>query len=125
MHPKTLFLIILALTILGCNTADEITPQNVAGDYTGVFQRGQNTSNVTLTLQGGNWSGESEFEKFPALCSGTYTLSDDNITFVNACIWTAEFDWSLILSGQWKCKWKDNSLVITYTNGDQYTLTKQ
>ncbi|MEP4780703.1 MAG: hypothetical protein ABJZ18_07005, partial [Algibacter sp.] len=89
------------------------------------FVRGGNNSNVELTFNNGNWTGESEIVKFPALCNGTYSNSGNVITFENACPWTAEFDWTLILGGEWDYSLNGNSLILTKTNGDKYTLTKQ
>lgn len=125
MKPKVLILIGLIFVILSCNNDDEIPQTEINGEYVGIFERGGNNSNVELTFKNGNWSGESEIIKFPALCNGTYSNSGNIITFENACPWTAEFDWTLILSGEWNYSLIGNSLTLTKTNGDKYTLTKQ
>ena len=97
MKTKIFFLLTLVITIIGCNKDDENTEANVDGNYIGVFERDGNTSNIELTFNNGTWTGESETEKFPALCNGTYSISGNVIAFENACNWTAEFDWTLIL----------------------------
>ncbi|TWO29786.1 hypothetical protein E1J38_014870 [Seonamhaeicola sediminis] len=125
MKPKVLILIGLIFVILSCNNDDEIPQTEINGEYVGIFERGGNNSNVELTFNNGNWSGESEIIKFPALCNGTYSNSGNVITFENACPWTAEFDWTLILGGEWNYSLNGNSLTLTKTNGDKYTLTKQ
>ncbi len=124
---KQNFLILVGLLfiILSCNTDDENSQPEINGEYVGVFERDGNNSNVELTFNNGNWTGESEIVKFPALCNGTYSSSGNVITFENACFWTAEFDWTLILSGEWNYRLNGNSLILTKTNGDKYTLTKQ
>jgi hypothetical protein len=48
--------------------------------------------------------------KYPALCRGTYAIIGDAIIFENECAWTAEFDWSLILSGKYVLKVKGNTI---------------
>lgn len=112
--------------IISCNNNDDENPQTeINGEYVGIFERGENNSIVELTFNNGNWSGESEIIKFPALCNGTYTNSGNTITFENACPWTAEFDWTLILGGEWNYSLNENLLILTKTNGDKYTLTKQ
>ncbi|WP_241748736.1 META domain-containing protein [Aestuariibaculum suncheonense] len=113
------------MLILSCNSDDESPQAVINGEYIGIFERGENNSNVELIFNNGNWRGESEVVKFPALCNGTYSSSGNVITFENACPWTAEFDWSLILTGEWNYSLDGNSLILTKTNGDKYTLTKQ
>ncbi len=125
MKPKILILIGLIFVILSCNNDDENSQTEINGEYVGIFERGENNSNVELTFNNGNWNGESEVTKFPALCNGTYSNSGDVITFENACPWTAEFDWTLILGGKWNYNLNGNTLILTNTNGDKYTLTKQ
>ena len=104
------------------------------GTYTGTFQRqtlsGGQISNVTITFSASNWSGQSQFAKYPALCHGTYKATGtDSITFENACPWTADFDGTLILSQDYKIKIIGNDIEISREyNGSQkdiYKLTKQ
>lgn len=125
MKTKIFFLLTLVITIFGCNKDDENIETSIDGNYIGIFDRSGNTSNVELTFNNGTWTGESETVKFPALCNGTYSGSGNVITFKNACAWTAEFDWSLILGGDWNYTLNGNSLILTKANGDKYTLTKQ
>ncbi len=87
-------------------------------------------SNVTITFSENNWTGQSEFPKYPALCQGTYIANGaGNVTFENPCSWTAEFDWTLILSQEYKLKVVGNDIEISreYNGGfkDIYKLTKQ
>lgn len=39
--------------------------------------------------------------------------------------WTAEFDWSLILSDTWDFSSKNDVLTLTNSIGDKYTLENQ
>ncbi|MEP5602974.1 MAG: hypothetical protein ABJL44_18325 [Algibacter sp.] len=125
MKPKILILIGIIFISFACNSDDQNSQTEINGEYIGFFVRGGNNSNVELTFNNGNWTGESEIVKFPALCNGTYSNSGNVITFENACPWTAEFDWTLILGGEWDYSLNGNSLILTKTNGDKYTLTKQ
>lgn len=125
MKVKILVLLGLIIAIVGCNKDDDNIKANINGDYVGFFERNGNTSNVKLTFNNGTFNGQSEIEKFPALCNGTYTISESKITFSNDCPWTAEFDWSLILSDKWDLNLNNNTLIMTKSNGDKYTLTQQ
>ena len=108
------------------------------GIYEGTFQREiisseNETAKITLTFSSNKWSGTSEFAKYPALCHGTFTIVSNSIFFTNDCAWTAEFDWSLILSGEYSISKNGENIEFTrdykiansgsYT--DRYILTKQ
>jgi hypothetical protein len=133
MRYKHFILLLLAGLILSCKKPGS-TFSILDGTYTGTFQRQTITSghisNVTVTFSGNNWSGESQSAKYPALCNGTFEVNGTNdINFENACIWTAEFDWTLILSGNYNIRIAGNDIEITRDyNGsvkDIYKLIKQ
>ena len=123
MKINILNLLVGILTIFGCDNDD--VHRDIDGQYIGTFQRGRNTSNVELTFTDTNFSGESETVKFPAICNGNYSISERTIKFENQCPWTAEFDWSLILTGTWNFSFANNTLILTNSIGDLYTLIKQ
>ena len=123
---QTLLVLISILSVLSaCNNDSENLPLTVDGDYIGTFERNGTTSNVELNITNGTYSGESDTDRFPALCNGNYTTSGNSIMFENDCIWTADFDWTLILEGNWDYTLNNNTLTMTKSNGDQYILTKQ
>jgi hypothetical protein len=74
----------------------------------------------------------SDIAKYPALCSGTYSIYGNSINFTNGCAWTAEFDWSLILSGKYDLTItgktiefsRDYRSATAETCIDRYKLTK-
>jgi|TARA_B110000879_G_C11177837_1_gene516961 hypothetical protein len=120
-------LIVLGLVLMmRCNKNDDENAQpEISGAYIGIFERNGNTSNIELNFMNGIYSGESEIEKFPAICNGNYSISNNTIEFENVCVWTAEFDWTLILGENWNYTKENNILIMTKSNGDKYTLTKQ
>ncbi len=125
---KSRVLILILFMTFACNDDDSQVAsdeQITNGDYIGVFERNGVTSNVELNFNNGEFTGSSETEKFPAICSGEYSISDNQILFENECIWTAEFDWTLILSESWSYTFQDNVLIMIKSNGDKYTLTQQ
>ncbi|WKN42469.1 hypothetical protein [Tunicatimonas pelagia] len=89
------------------------------GTYTGIFYRTSPnarwaTANITVTLEGGRFSGSSEMEKYPAICEGTYqTTVSNQVTFSNNCVWTADFDWTFILEGEFQITERDQKLILT------------
>lgn len=76
------------------------------GTYSGTFQRitseiNGEISNVSLTFSGRNWTGQSDKIHYPALCRGSYTPVFKKLAFSNGCYWTANFDGTLILCGDY------------------------
>lgn len=130
----TIIAIVCSLaTIISCKKATtNVTITD--GTYVGVFQRlisgTGNSAKVSLILKQGNWVGQSESPKYPALCNGTFKTSDANeITFFENCIWTADFDWTLVLANKFSLQVSGKTYILTkdYGNGtiDRYHLTKQ
>jgi hypothetical protein len=101
--------------------------------YKGQFIRSSPTikyspSNVTLTFTEDRFSGESDRMKYPAICNGTYTITGNEIEFTNNCAWTAEFDWSYILSGKFQISFDSSRLEMTKSSAgmtDYYRLELQ
>ncbi len=123
MNLKYLVLVGIIIIALACSSDDD--QPNIEGEYIGIFERNGNTSNVELNFANGIFSGDSETVKFPAICNGNYSISNKTIEFENLCIWTAEFDWTLVLGENWNYTFINNILTMTKVNGDKYTLTKQ
>ncbi len=125
MKTKILMMMGLLIAMVGCHEDAQQLQGHINGTYVGIFERNGNSSGVELTFNRGAFNGQSEIEKFPALCNGTYVISGNSIIFANDCPWTAEFDWSLILSDAWNFGLNNNILTMTHPNGDKYTLTQQ
>lgn len=135
---KTIFKLIviaqLIITVAGSCQKSAKTTLLSDGKYTGTFQRQINgsgqISQVTITLSNGNWIGETETPRYPALCNGTFKIEKGNkINFTNNCVWTADFDWTLILSQEYDLSVNGNTYIFTKNTGngnkDIYTLQKQ
>ncbi|MEM9831488.1 MAG: hypothetical protein AAF944_12680 [Bacteroidota bacterium] len=114
-------IVILIFFALACQEDDENNPLLLLeeGTYAGVFYRSSPnarwaTANVILTFENGRFLGSSDTEKYPAICEGTYQLTGTSqITFENSCTWTADFDWSLILGGEYRIVKQDQKIVMT------------
>jgi len=136
---KILFSVVIFSIILhSCESDHKNATEIPIGIYSGTFQRqlafgGGEIANVSITFSENSWTGQSDRPKYPALCHGTFSLDNDKIIFTNECAWTAEFDWSLILSGTYDLTLNEKQLVITkgYSGPstdawtDKYILTKQ
>lgn len=124
------YLILIVCIIIGCAKGDNQPLKISDGVYIGTFQRklswaDNRTANITMSFTSNKWLGTSDIVKYPALCRGTYLIKGDTIVFENECFWTAEFDWSLILSGKYIIK--DSGDMIEFSRdyhsstGDIYT----
>ncbi len=133
---KLSFCIILCIIILAvCFTKKRTNFYKLEGTYSGTFQRinlsGSEISNVLIIFSAKGWSGQSQYETYPALCNGTYkTIGNDSIRFSNNCAFTKNIDSSLILLNDYKIVFiGDNTIELSRdyynTERDIYILTKQ
>jgi hypothetical protein len=131
---KLFYVALLLLALASCKKSKVAQPAaDLRGNYTGTFQRLGPTyeiriSNITLNFSSDKWSGQSDMAKYPALCNGTYKIADDKVTFLNACGWYADFDWTLILKGEYELTRQNNTVTFTKSGAnykDVYTLTKE
>jgi len=116
---KNLILIASLIILIACDSDEQIDRKLPNGVYVGTFQReyvwaDSDTANITITINSNEWSGNSDIEKYPALCHGTYSIIGDTIIFQNECVWTADFDWSLILDGKYILEGTGNLIEFSY-----------
>lgn len=124
-------LILVFYVMVGCSEDDNQPAKITDGVYVGTFQRklsraDNQTANITIIFSSNQWTGTSDMVKYPALCHGTYSIKGDTIVFENECAWTAEFDWSLILSGKYVIKNSGGTTIefsrdYRSSTGDIYT----
>ena len=100
---KTLLLIFIAISISAC---EKESIDILDGTYKGTFQRDiinsdDEIANITLILDKGVFKGSSDKSNYPAICQGTYSIKQDTIIFENQCMFTADFNWTLILDGKY------------------------
>jgi hypothetical protein len=125
MKTVILFGIACLLTV-SCSKSGMSTPGILAGNYAGTFEREKgiakgHLANVSLSFTAASFSGISDSAKYPAICNGYYTITADTIIFQNQCVWTADFDWSLILNGRYSYKTSGDSLEIRRAYPGQMT----
>ena len=135
---KKIVFILGLLFLISCKKDEQIDRKIPDGNYTGTFQRelvwsDSDTANITIIFSSNKWSGTSDMVKYPALCKGIYSIVGDTIIFENECVWTAEFDWSLILAGKYLLKQTENTIEFTRdyrsvtadTYIDRYRITRE
>lgn len=123
MNRTFTFVALASLLILsGC--IDDATQYDLDGaTLIGSFMRGgplalPAPTQVVLNFGDGTFEGYSDNPKHPAICKGTYSQTGSTITFKNTCAFTADFDWTLILDGEYTYERDGNSIYIrrTYEN---------
>jgi hypothetical protein len=135
MKTGVLFLL-LATALISCETDENLlNGPLVPGTYNGIFYRTEDgatsyvLNQVSLELTSDRFSGASSASRYPAICHGTYSVSGTKIKFADECFWTTEFDWSLILSGEYTLSIEGNKVKMTrrYENDmrDVYELELQ
>jgi len=119
----------LSLVMFSCEGDEDIPLAKLDGTYTGTFQRtiGNESgaiSQVTLFFENNTWVGSSETYRYPAICNGTYQITGQIISFTNHCMFTADFDWTLILMGDFEIKQTNAAITLTRIYPDADTQIK-
>lgn len=118
---KNFIYIVLALaSLISCNNDDDNNHMyEILGAYSGtfkVFYEGDTITNPVTVIfyKNGEYESTSSVDKIPAGGSGTFTYDDSKITFEDENIWTADFDWNLILSGEYEYELQTNNYHLTF-----------
>ena len=111
--------------LLSCDdSADELVIPVLNGAYEGTFTveylaNGQTFSNpVTVNFSGDSYSSTSGADRFPAGGNGTFEMGENSVTFSDENFWTADFDWNLILSGEYTVTETDTQIILSATKND-------
>ncbi|MEO7990715.1 MAG: hypothetical protein ABI663_14300 [Chryseolinea sp.] len=134
MKMKSFILAIaVLLSVSSCDNSIEANIKD--GAYSGTFYRSNpgvkyTTAKVSITLKDNTFEGGSDTNRYPTICKGTYKISGEEIEFTNSCgPWTADFDWSLIISGKFQITTEGDKVRLTrnYDGGfyDRYELKMQ
>ncbi len=124
-------LFILGLLFLGavsCDNDDESSlselTSELEGSYTGVFTVEYSedpifydqlmlTNEVTIEFENGTFTCSNGENFIPAGGSGTYEMNGTKITFNDENGWFANFDWNLILDGEYNIGERNSEIVIS------------
>lgn len=121
---RYLYLSLMLMICLGCKKDN--APNEFNGRYSGTFvaYAGSNEINAPteITLE----EGRFQVIKGYKFGSGTYIVRNSSeIEFKDENIWTTEFDWALLLNGNYKYNFKGSELILTkFINGGSCFLCK-
>jgi len=130
---KTFFALVV-FTLLGCDNDTPNAISTLEGTYTGnftvVYENGSEYSNpVIVTFESGSYTSSDGENRVPAGGSGTYEIEEGIISFTDDSFWTAEFDWNLVLHGEYNISHTKAEIRLTANKNDvgtyTYVLNKQ
>lgn len=130
---RTIFLALTFFSIAflwSCNKDDiDLEEGTYKGVFTVTYSSGVQTGETSIELKNGRYSCSGNSNRVPAGGFGTYSLKRGKITFYDEGFWTADFDWNLILNGQYNYTFNGKRLKISaIKNGVghyKYDLEKQ
>lgn len=131
---KHTFTLLLSVFLFNCEDQSDLTLDNLSGEYQGTFTvvyiDGSTYSNpVTVTFSGNSYNCSAGTNRFPAGGNGSFEIIENKVHFLDSNFWTADFDWNLILTGEYELTGTDSiptlqadrSSIGSYT----YELVKQ
>ncbi|MBL7845866.1 MAG: hypothetical protein JNL40_00250 [Cyclobacteriaceae bacterium] len=119
-----------ATLLSGCNKDDlNIKDGTYKGTFTVTYSSGTQTGLTTLELKNGRYTCSGNSNRIPAGGSGTFSSDNTKMNFNDENVWTADFDWNLILDGMYDCSFDGKRLILTASkNGAgtyKYDLERQ
>lgn len=132
----TLFLTIGIVVFISCSSNDNNTLVQVPyGNYTGTFTveyTNGNTFSKPVTvrfIEENVYSSTGNTDYYPAGGNGTFEINGSTILFNDIGVWTANFDWNLILNGEYDFSLNGNELIISANKNNvgfyKYELIKE
>jgi hypothetical protein len=106
----------------GCKKNDtRISDGTYAGTFTVTYSSGVQSNNVVLEISGGKYNCSGNTNRIPAGGAGSFVLENNKLKFTDEQVWTADFDWNLILNGSYNYTFDGQQLKITaYKNNVAY-----
>ncbi|HEY0054071.1 MAG TPA: hypothetical protein VGB63_01835 [Pedobacter sp.] len=123
---KSVILLLSVLIFTSCEKELGEEPKLEDGTYAGKFilkniDPAANTVDIvvttSITINGDNYSSTSGPNKTPAGGSGKFSVKYPIVNFADKNVWTADFDWNLILSGVYTYKISGDSLFLSKKAG--------
>jgi len=128
---QMLISILFTSFLFACNkNSNDNNSHELSGQYAGTFNRtGMDTAQISIFFKGdGRFGGTGGPLDYPSICGGHFQLNGNNLAVDDSCIWTANFDWTLIFDGNYSINFTgEKSVRIWRTNGnvtDEYLLFK-
>jgi len=111
-------LLIAAFILVSAGCSDKLNLSALNGTYTGKFYYippadSMKIADATVSFSDNTYSSQGNPDYIPAGGSGTVEiLEGDLLNFKDKNVWTANFDWGLILNGKYKYQVKGDSLIL-------------
>ena len=87
------------------------------GTYTGTFKvtyaNETKTGTTTINLKNDVYTCSAASDRIPAGGSGSYKMHKGKITFSDEGVWTGDFDWNLVLDGEYDYDLDGKTLKIS------------
>ncbi|WAC39820.1 hypothetical protein [Pedobacter sp. SL55] len=112
MMKQTYLLLVFYLLLTACEKDQSL--RNFEGNYNGIFNASSYGLKINAPTEIAFANGRFTVNEGYKLGSGTYKIISNNVVeFKDENYWTAEFDWALLLSGEYDYKINGNNLVLT------------
>ena len=109
---KLFYILTLAVVLSACEKENNALA--FKGTYVGDFRLMANGQLQIIPAELSLAKPNFELTKGPKLGNGTFKVEDKmNITFIDINVWTADFNWNLILSGPYTYQVLGDSLILT------------
>lgn len=127
--PGVIFTLITLLSSCQKDDWKTIMDGTYKGIFTVTYSSGTQRGEATLELKDGKFSCSGNSNRIPAGGSGTFVSDNKKITFNDENFWTADFDWNLILNGEYDYTFDGKKLIISANKNSvgnyKYDLEKQ
>ncbi|WP_276364094.1 hypothetical protein [Daejeonella sp. H1SJ63] len=117
----SLIIFFSVITLLGA-CSEKLNLVVLDGSYKGFFyyipaggtQITKSAEEVSVILNGKEYTSTGSTGRIPAGGTGKYSVLSNNIVqFQDERVWTADFDWNMILNGNYRYEVKNDSLILT------------
>ncbi|OKS86623.1 hypothetical protein [Mucilaginibacter polytrichastri] len=121
MRVHKLLALTAAVVLLGSCKKSELKSLKLNGTYSGQFSTRNNPltnsiveslHSVTVKFSGSNYQSTANPDYMPAGGQGSFLTKNDEITFRDTTVHTANFDANLVLNGTYNYSTKGDSLLI-------------
>ena len=126
---KKLFLLLSLFIFSQCRPQQALEDGTYVGTFTVKYANEKKSGPVTVLRENGRYSCSANPDGFPAGGFGTFSVQGNEIAFNDSGIYTADFDWNLILGGTYQYSFNGQKLTLEADKNDvgnyRYVLEKQ
>jgi hypothetical protein len=112
----TAIIVLTAWVTLSCNKAP-LPNGAYSGRFIVDYGSGVQEGPFKLEIKDNTYSCSGNENRIPPGGSGTFSVGQNEIVFQDENMWTADFDWNLILNGSYTLAQKGDTLSLTKVQG--------